>query len=70
MTLPRELSLATVDGVPRLLQTVPAEAPTALAAAGPSFTEDAVDRSPTAAASWTTTASGTALDHQRDPGPG
>ena len=26
MTLPRELSLATVDGVPRLLQTVPAEA--------------------------------------------
>lgn len=41
-TLPRELSLATVDGVPRLLQTVPGEASTALAAAGPSFAEDAV----------------------------
>ena len=42
MTLPRELSLATVDGVPRLLQTVPAEASAGLAAAGPSFAEDAV----------------------------
>ena len=42
MTLPRELSLATVDGVPRLRQTIPAEAATAMAAAGPSFAEDDV----------------------------
>ena len=42
MTLPRELSLATVDGVPRLLQTVPAEVAAAVAAQTPAFTKDAV----------------------------
>jgi len=40
MTLPRELSLATVDGVPRLLQTLPAEAAAGLDAAAPLFSKD------------------------------
>ena len=43
MSLPRELALSTVDGVPRLLSTVPAEVTTAIAATTPVFTDDAVD---------------------------
>jgi fructan beta-fructosidase len=39
MTLPRELSLATVDGAPRLMETVPAEAATALAGTAPAYSE-------------------------------
>jgi levanbiose-producing levanase len=39
MTLPRELSLATVDGTPRLQQTIPAEAATALTGSSPAYSE-------------------------------
>jgi fructan beta-fructosidase len=61
MSLPRELSLATVDGIPRLLQTVPTEATTALAAPGPAFTEPTITI-PNGSRKLDDKASGTALD--------
>jgi levanbiose-producing levanase len=60
-TLPRELSLTTVDGVPRLRQTIPTEASAALAAAGPSFSADEVTIT-NGGRKLDDTASGTALD--------
>jgi len=61
MTLPRELSLGTVDGRPRLLQTVPTEAGTALAATGPAFTEATI-AIPNGSRKLDDDASGTNLD--------
>ncbi|MET0966413.1 MAG: glycoside hydrolase family 32 protein [Nakamurella sp.] len=61
MTLPRELSLATVDGIPRLQQTVPTEASTALAAPGPAFTEATITI-PNGSRKLDDDASGTNLD--------
>lgn len=42
MTLPRELALVTTNGVPRLTQTVAAEATKALSAATPTFSEPSI----------------------------
>ena len=42
MTLPRDLSLSTVDGIPRLLESIPTEAATALSATPPAYAKDSV----------------------------
>ncbi len=42
MSLPRELSLTTVSGVPQLSQTLPAETSAALTAKGPAVQEDSI----------------------------
>jgi levanbiose-producing levanase len=42
MSLPRDLTLSTVDGVPRLLAAIPAEAATALTATPPAYAKDSV----------------------------
>jgi levanbiose-producing levanase len=42
MTLPRELALGTVDGVPRLLESIPTEAMAALSATPPVYAKDSV----------------------------
>jgi len=61
MTLPRELSLATVDGIPRLQQTVPTEVAAALAAAGPAYSEATITI-PNGSRKLDDDASGTHLD--------
>jgi fructan beta-fructosidase len=43
LSLPRELTLSTVDGVPRLMSAVPAEVSAAIAATTPVFTDDEID---------------------------
>ncbi len=42
MTLPRELTLGTVDGVPRLLESIPTEAATAMTKTPPVYAKDSV----------------------------
>lgn len=42
MTLPRDLALSTVDGVPRLLETIPTEAATALTSTPPVYAKGSV----------------------------